>query len=227
MSLSLKAFERNSMKNFLKMCYDLTYVPKVALVASDLFTPGVKLPQDSAVGFYINYVQNCKKCPTYVRYYGYCRHCQHLMNVSSQYINIVVCDPAYLTHQFVSLETFLGIPHLPLGLAHYRRVKGKHLVHALFLQHNIRRLLLGLGLRRRSFPPDAEWYSVLNEFVNRQRTTLVSRICRGLAPLGLHTHVIYQIVVSLVPPETTRTEIMRVVCAVIDYYGSRPSIKNI
>lgn len=195
---------------------------QVAKDASDLFTRGVKLPHDKRImRKRVEIVCVSTQCsngnPSDRFEDRLCNRCRSLSWGFEGSLSYEAQRPAYVVHMFRSFEDFLSIPHLPLGLKHFRRVKGVHLRHALLVQHNIRRKLLGMPTDH-IFPLTYRFNEIRDAFIVRQRSVSVSRICRALAPLDPHTYVLYEIIRRVVPAEASRVEIVRIADQVMQLY---------
>lgn len=217
------AFESPVLKRFIQgICMGLINV-QVAKDASELFTPGVKLPRDERVVLkrvrIVCKKSECANSDNRAPYMNYnlCERCRKWSWGNEGYEAYEPEDPAYLVYMFRSFEDFLTVPHLPFGLKHFRRVKGNHLRHAMLVQHNIRRKLLGMSTDD-IFPSIRCFEGIRDAFIVRQRSVSVSRICRALAPLDQHTLVLYEIIRRIVPAEASRFEIVQIVERVMQIY---------
>lgn len=195
---------------------------QVAKDALELFTPGVKLqPDNRIVRKRVEIMCKSTRCsngrPSDRYEDRMCRRCQKWSWGNEGYYSYEMERPACIVSMFRSFEDFLTVPHLPLGLNHFRRVKGDHLRHAMLVQHNIRRKLLGMSTDH-IFPTTGCFNGIRDAFIIRQRSVSVSRICRALAPLEPHTHVLYEIIRRIVPEDTSRVDIVRVAERVMQIY---------
>lgn len=219
----LNAFKNPLLDEFIRgICTGLINV-QVAKDVLDLFTPGVKLPRDKRIVckrvLIICERGDCANSSNRTPYMNYnlCGRCRKWSWGNEGYNSYEPEDPAYIVYTFRSFEDFLTVPHLPLGLNHFRRVKGYHLRHALLVQHNIRRKLLGMSTDD-IFPSTVCFNGIRDAFIVRQRSVSVSRICRALAPLDQHTLVLYEIIRRIVPAEASRFEIVQIVERVMQIY---------
>lgn len=93
-------------------------------------------------------------------------------------------------------------------ISNYNGLVGEELIAAYNLQHNIKLLLLG-KFKQPTIPASwQEFKEIHNEFIHRQQTVHISRMCRALAPLYPHSEVLYEIFKRILPEKMTRFEIM-------------------
>ena len=234
------AFETSTMKWLLRFVCMGAYAIQVATQLSEIFTPGVKMPPDKRIQPYRVRIK-CKKrnCgnfhgPRNYENNDYCKHCKKWVwgewLVSDGDIDYIYYDPAYIVYKCPSLENALSLPHFPYIFVkqpklHFRRMRGYELKRTILLQHNIRLKLLGQPIQS-YMPPEVVFNAVRDAFIVRQRTMAVSIICRGLVPLGMHTHVMYEIIVRLVPSDVTRYQIMNIICSIMDRYAKGRAIQQ-